>query len=235
MQQRKSQGMTYAEVMEQLEGFGTAQNRKIYVRHGANADHVFGVSFANLNILTKKIKTDHTLAAALWQSGNYDARNLATKIADPLLMKGTDAQKWVADIDNYLHASLLGGLLAKSPAAASVMQKFCSSKKEFTKQCGYALLSSALSKKDNFLGNAEDGKEFLKRIESEIHQSPNWARYSMNWALIALGIYCKDLRDLCLDAANRIGKVNVDHGETSCKTPDAHAYIIKASKRHLGC
>ena len=30
-----------------------------------------------------------------------------------------------------------------------------------------------------------------------------------------------------LAAARRIGKVMVDHGDTSCKTPDAESYIIK--------
>jgi hypothetical protein len=29
-------------------------------------------------------------------------------------------------------------------------------------------------------------------------------------------------------AAQRIGAVEVDHGETGCKTPDAAAYIAKA-------
>ena len=30
-------------------------------------------------------------------------------------------------------------------------------------------------------------------------------------------------------AAKRIGKVDVDHGETGCKTPDAAPYIAKAA------
>ena len=33
---------------------------------------------------------------------------------------------------------------------------------------------------------------------------------------------------------DRIGKVEVDHGETYCKTPDAAPYIERASKRKLG-
>ncbi len=34
-----------------------------------------------------------------------------------------------------------------------------------------------------------------------------------------------------IEAAKRIGKVEVDHGETNCKTPDAAPYIEKAAKR----
>ena len=34
-----------------------------------------------------------------------------------------------------------------------------------------------------------------------------------------------------LEAAKAIGKVEVDHGDTDCKTPDAASYILKAAKR----
>jgi hypothetical protein len=49
----------------------------------------------------------------------------------------------------------------------------------------------------------------------------------MNMALIAIGVRSAGLRKLALAAAKRIGKVEVDHGDTSCKTPDAAAYIAK--------
>ena len=73
----------------------------------------------------------------------------------------------------------------------------------------------------------------LATIEKEIHRSPNWARYAMNGALISIGVYKPTLRKKAIEAAKRIGKVEVDHGETYCKTPDAVPYIEKASKRKL--
>jgi len=36
--------MTYREIMKELEALGTAQNRKVYRRHGAG-ENLFGVSF----------------------------------------------------------------------------------------------------------------------------------------------------------------------------------------------
>jgi hypothetical protein len=50
-------------------------------------------------------------------------------------------------------------------------------------------------------------------------------RDAMNSALIAIGIRNSHLEELALSAAQRIGKVEVDHGKTNCKTPDAAAYI----------
>jgi len=50
--------MTYTQVMTELKKMGTSQNIKIYKNHGAG-DNLFGVSFANLKLLQKKIKIDH--------------------------------------------------------------------------------------------------------------------------------------------------------------------------------
>ncbi|MBU0985304.1 MAG: DNA alkylation repair protein, partial [candidate division Zixibacteria bacterium] len=62
-------GMTLKQVMTELKSCGTAQNVKIYRRHGARGD-LFGVSFANLGILRKRIGANHDLAEQLWRTGN---------------------------------------------------------------------------------------------------------------------------------------------------------------------
>ena len=41
---------------------------------------IFGVSFATLKSLYKRIKVDQELAQALWDTGNFDARNLAAPV-----------------------------------------------------------------------------------------------------------------------------------------------------------
>jgi hypothetical protein len=49
----------------------------------------------------------------------------------------------------------------------------------------------------------------------------------MNNALIAIGGRNEALRKQATAAAKRVGKVDVDHGDTACKTPDAVSYIEK--------
>ena len=49
----------------------------------------------------------------------------------------------------------------------------------------------------------------------------------MNQALISLGIRNPQLEKMARAAAKKIGKVEVDHGQTSCQTPDAAAYMTK--------
>ncbi len=54
----------------------------------------------------------------------------------------------------------------------------------------------------------------------------------MNNALIAIGIFRPKFQEQALIVAKMIGKIDVDHGLTSCKTPDATDYIIKSITRN---
>lgn len=50
----------------------------------------------------------------------------------------------------------------------------------------------------------------------------------MNRALIAIGGRSAPLRKAATAVARRIGTVEIDHGDTSCETPDAIATLEKA-------
>src|SRR5690606_9859111 len=104
----RSEPMQLDEVMAQLEALGTEQNRKTYARHGVKSA-MFGVSYANLDKLKKKIKVDHPLAEALWATGNHDARVLATKIADPQQPDLAHLQAWAHDLDSYVICDAFSG------------------------------------------------------------------------------------------------------------------------------
>jgi len=73
-------------------------------------------------------------------------------------------------------------------------------------------------------------EKMLGDIEARIHTSKNRVKYAMNNALIGIAAFSAKLEKQALAAAERIGKVDVDHGETGCKTPDAVAYIKKTAE-----
>ncbi len=220
--------MTFNQLMTELKKMGTAQNIKIYKNHGAG-DNLFGVSFANLKALQKKIKIDHDLALKLWDTGNTDAQALATMIADPSKMTMTTANKWIKSINFYGLSDMLSGLIAKTSFTEKISKKWMDSKKEFIKACGYSTFSGLLHI------NADISKKeclnILRTIEKEIHSTPNRARHNMNGVVIAIGVFRPELHKKAIAASRRIGKVEVDHGKTSCKTPDAEAYIKKSLDR----
>jgi len=223
--------MTFAETMKQLEKLGTAQNRKVYARHGAG-QNMFGVSFANLYKLQKQIKQDHALARQLWKTCNLDAQWLATMIADPAKMTAAEVDEWAKEIAHHEHllGGALAGVVARTPYAEKKMRAWIKSPQEFVRASGYNLLSARLKNGDATLRDSDCGK-FVASIEKEIHASPNRARHAMNGALIGIAVYRRALTKGAVAAAQRIGKVEVDHGETSCQTPDAVAYIQKSLAR----
>lgn len=219
--------MKYNELMKELKSMGTAQNRKIYGRHGVSGA-MFGISFANLGKLQKKIKIDHDLAVNLWASGNHDARVLATMIADPVAVKSADLDAWARDLDNYVLTDALAGLAGKTPVAASKMKKWTRSSGEWTGRAGWHLVAKLAMSAEDIPDEFFEAQ--LVTIEENIHQKKNRVRDAMNNALIAIGVRNPALEKLAIATARRIGKVEVDHGETSCKTNDAEAYIEKTKE-----
>jgi 3-methyladenine DNA glycosylase AlkD len=221
--------MTAQQILATLKQLGKPQTAAIYKRHLAG-DNVCGVLTSDIAKLQKKIKVDHALALELWKTGNAEARILALQVADPLKLTRKDADGLLKDAQARFLACYLTALVGRSPIADKTMRAWMKSPRESTREMGYGILGARLKDNSESLSDA-DAEKILATIEKEIHRSPNWARYAMNGALISIGIFKPALRQKAIAAAKRIGKVEVDHGETNCKTPDAIAYIEKASKR----
>jgi 3-methyladenine DNA glycosylase AlkD len=223
--------MTFKEAMAALEKAGTAQCRKIYARHGV-AGAQFGVSSAALGGMTKAIKTDHALATALWKTGNYDACILATMIADPEAITEGQLDSWAKDLDSYCLTDAFAKVAMKTPLARAKAAQWAASSEEWIGRAGWHLHAfRAMSDRD---ATDAEFETLLATIEREIHARKNRVRDAMNSALIAIGARNPRLTEKALAAAKRIGIVDVDHGETSCKTPDAAEYIAKMLARQQG-
>ena len=209
-------------VLAELEALGTAQNRKVYARHGVNGP-MFGVSFANLRKLAKRLRHDHGLARDLWDSGNHDARVLALSVAAPAEATIEEIEGWAADLDNYVLIDEFSAFVASTPYFGACADDWTERDGEWVVSAGWTLVAQqALGD-----GDLPDGyfEERLRTIESRIAGAANRVRHCMNGALIAIGGRNEALRRHATVAAGRIGPVVVDHGETSCKTPEAVAYI----------
>lgn len=214
------------EVLQQLEALGSEQTRKTWARHGVTGP-MFGVKYGDLEKLRKRLGRDHALAVALWSSGNHDARVLATMIADPVACDAAALRAWQADATSHgLIDAFATHVASRSPAWREVLEPWLSAPAELPRRAGWALVSH-LAKDDPDL---EDSffAPLVARIERELHGAPNRAREAMNWALIAVGARSDGLAAVATAAAERIGPVEIDHGDTSCKTPDAALYIAKA-------
>jgi 3-methyladenine DNA glycosylase AlkD len=210
--------MPLKEAMRALEKAGSAQTRRTYARHGAS-EPMFGVSFAVLKTLTKRIGVDHDLALALWDTGNFDARNLAFKVADPARMSSSDLDRWARDYQVATCATYVAALAAEGPHAAAKASRWLDSKRGSERCAAWALVGQMASRDESTPGSWFAAR--LAEIERTIHAAPNFERYAMNGAIIAIGGRSAALRKSALAVARRIGTVEVDHGDTACKTPEA--------------
>jgi 3-methyladenine DNA glycosylase AlkD len=209
--------------MKELEALGNAATVKTYRRHNISGP-TFGVRYGDMYKLQKKVGVDTALAEQLFATGNHDARVLACMIADPAEVSAKTLDAWVQAVDNQLLVDGLAGLAARHPKSAARVEKWVALKPEWQAATGWhaiAALAARADVPDAFFDR------WLDVIGRDLHKSANRVRYSMNAALIAIGVRGPALRKKALRIAQQLGQVDVDHGQTSCKTPDAAAYIRK--------
>ncbi len=218
------------DTLAELEALGTAQNRKVYGRHGVR-EPMFGVSYANLGKLAKRLSADHLLAQELWSSGNHDARVLATMVDKPSHASAQVLRDRLADVDSYVLADALASLVGRTSLRDELASEWTvNPRDEWAGVVGWSLVAAqALDTKTALLES--HFVERLSYIEQYITNAANRVRHSMNGALIAIGCRSQETRIAAEQAATRIGKVYVDHGQTSCKTPEVIPYLAKVWQR----
>jgi 3-methyladenine DNA glycosylase AlkD len=221
---REGSSMNKIEVMQRLKAVSNERYRHTLLRNGVSGT-AFGVSYAELYKLQKQLGTDQELAEQLWEMHNHDARILATLIADPARMTVSKLDQWVKAATNQIMRDAIGNVAINSKSGRRCAEKWITHKTDGIAACGWGVLG-ALAERPDVFTNAELIR-YLKQIRKEIGGERNRVKHGMNQTIIGIGVRNPEMRKLALDVAEAIGKVVVDHGETSCKTPDAGAYILK--------
>ncbi|MEJ8757184.1 DNA alkylation repair protein [Pontibacter sp. H259] len=218
------------EVMQQLAGLGSPAIKNIYLKHGAK-EPFFGVKVGDLKPIQKKLKKNYSLSKELYQTGNSDAMYLAGLIADEKAMTKADLQDWVNNAVWYMHCEYtVAWVAAESNYGFELAKEWVQSDHENTATAGWATLASLVSIKADTELNIDFLSKQLDHVANVIHDSPNRVRYVMNGFVIAVGCYVPALTEKAKAAARKIGKVSVNMGDTTCKTPDAYAYIEKVEQ-----
>jgi 3-methyladenine DNA glycosylase AlkD len=216
--------MTLKQALAALKKGGTAQNRKVYGNHGVTCE-MYGVSYALQKKLAKQIGTDHELALGLWASGNHDARILATMVCDSSAFTSRQLDTMARDLDSYVLTDAFSGAVVRGGDGMKKFNAWKSRKSDFVSAAAWNILASQAFRDDN-LTDAFCSEQ-IEVIVQEIHHRPNRTRHSMNQALICIGVRNSRMEKKARAAAKKIGKVVVDHGQTSCQTPDAAQYMTK--------
>lgn len=194
-----------AQILQWLERTGTETNREGMARYAITAEKVFGVSVNALRGKAKELGRSHALAAALWDTGWYEARMLATMVDDPQQVTPGQMDRWARDFDNWaICDTACFQLFDRTPHAWKKIEQWSGKKAEFVRRAGFALLASvALHHKQ------EADEPFLKSlplIESAAGDDRNFVKKGVSWALRSIGRRSPALHAAALELAGRLAE-----------------------------
>ncbi|MFY4776130.1 DNA alkylation repair protein [Metabacillus sp. RGM 3146] len=220
--------MDYQAVIDKLEELGSNQTKKTFERHGAK-EPLFGVKIGDMKKhLVKQVKKDQELALKLYASGNSDAMYLAGLSVKPELMKKEQLKEWAEQANwHMISECTVAQVTAETPYALELAREWMASESELVAAAGWSTYANYLSIAPHEEISNDEVYGLLKKIEAEIHGERNRVRYVMNGFVIAAGAYCPPLHEEAKQIAEKIGKVNVNVGQTACKVPLAKEYIEK--------
>jgi len=172
-------------------------------RYAIPSDHAYGVAMKDIKALGKRIGRDADLAAALWLTGVYEARMLASFVGDPAALTPAGMDRWCRDFDNWAYCdALCFNLFDRSPHAWTMVERWATRRPEFEKRTAFALLWS-LSVHDKVASDAafEHG---LALIEREAGDGRHFVKKAVNMALRAIGKRNRALRAKAMEVSRRL-------------------------------
>lgn len=192
-----------AGVLAWLERRGTRKSREAMARYAIHAEKAFGVPMATLQKHAKTLGRDHDLAAALWESGWYEARLLAALIDDPARVTPSQMDCWCRTFENWADCdTACFFLFDRTPHAFSKVARWAGRRRELEKRAAFALLAS-LALHDRRSPD-EPFRKGLVLVEGAAKDERNLVKKGASWALRAVGERSASLNAAALETAHRL-------------------------------
>ena len=191
------------DVVAWLKKKGTKAERDGMARFALPSDKAFGVSVGTLKQHAKSLGRDHDLAAALWATGWYEARMLATMIDEPERVTPAQMDRWCRDFDNWgICDTACFHLFDRTPHAWGKVTAWAKKRAEYEKRAAFALLWG-LTVHDKRSGDAPflDG---LGLIEAAADDDRHYVKKAVNMALRATGKRNRALNAAAVAVAKRL-------------------------------
>ena len=160
----------------------------------------------DMKIVAREVGPSHELAGALWDSGVYEARMVASMVDEPARVTSTQMDNWCGDFDNWaICDTVCFNLFDRAPHAWTKVAPWAGRPEEFVKRGAFALLwSLALHDKD-----ATDDRfvAALALAERESSDERRMVTKAISMALKAVGKRNTALRGATVDAASRMAEL----------------------------
>jgi 3-methyladenine DNA glycosylase AlkD len=189
-----------------LKSLGDPKAVEGMARFGIQSRSSFGVSVPKIRTLAREIGRDHLLAAKLWETGQHDARLLATMVDDPVQVTEEQMEKWVRDFDSWdIVDGSCGSLFDKTPFAVTKAKEWCKREEEYVKRAGFVMMAELAvhdkqAKDQVFL-------DFLPLIIGGASDKRNLVKKAVNWALRQIGKRNLKLNKAAVSTALKIQKM----------------------------
>lgn len=219
--------MTVAEAMAKLEALGVEKVRAMHRKNGAG-ENLFGVKMGDIRKVAAKAKTDHALALALWETGNLDARLMATLVCKPEELSAAELDAWVRAADfPWLAEWLTSYVVKKHPEKETLRQGWMDDPHPWAARAGWSLTSERIGKGAEGL----DLAALLDRIEAEMAGAEAPAQWTMNTCLATIGIHVPEYRRRALAIGEALGVYRDYPVSKGCTSPFAPIWIEEMVRR----
>jgi 3-methyladenine DNA glycosylase AlkD len=223
---------TANDILDELREMGSESIKRMLMKNHGVKEPCFGVKVGDMQKIRKRIKQDHELALALYDTGNYDAMYLAGYLTDDAQMTQADLQRWAAAAYGAsLPGTTVPWVASGSPHGREMALKWIDSKKPNVAVAGWSTLSCLVALKDDAELDVAELTALLERVKQSIHKAPDAVKYAMNGFLISVGSYVSSLTDLAIRTGEEIGRVEANLGNNSCEFPYGPDYLRKVAAR----
>jgi 3-methyladenine DNA glycosylase AlkD len=223
----KNNAMTLKEALASLKALGNEKMREFNKKHGAD-DNQFGVKMGDIRTVGNKIKKDHALAMQLWETGNIEARLLATLIIDVKKLSSTEMDNMVRSVNFVQVADWLNSYVVKvHPDNEALRKKWMVSKDPMSARAGWSLTAGRVARNPDGL----DLPALLDRIEKEMPKAASVVQWTMNTTLAQIGIYFPEHRKRALAIGEKLGIYRDYPVSKGCTSPFAPIWINEMVRR----
>jgi 3-methyladenine DNA glycosylase AlkD len=172
-------------------------------RYAIPSDHAYGVAMRDIKALGQTLGRSQPLAVALWATGVYEARMLASFVGDPEQLTPAQMDRWCRDFDNWALCDAMSfNLFDRTPHAWAKVVQWSARRSEFQKRTAFALLWS-LTVHDKRAGN-DLFERGLALIEREAGDERHFVKKATNMALRAIGKRNRALNTAAVLVARRL-------------------------------
>jgi 3-methyladenine DNA glycosylase AlkD len=191
-------------ILSELERLGSKRVREdMGKRFGIYTDKAWGVMMRDMQQVAKTVGTDHALAQQLWKSGWYEARMVATMIADPMKVTPKEMDAWCTDFDNWaICDTACFKLWDQVPHAWDKVTVWAKNEQEFVKRAAFALLAClSLHRND---ADPKALRKYLPLVKKAASDERNFVKKGVSWALRGMAGTGTELRDDVMDLAEQL-------------------------------